>query len=96
MNVKPECYHVSSAWSADSCNKCEHDMDCYHHWLLHMTKHDDRKEHTVAKLAVMGCHRNPQAQTTAECLACEFKNGMCNEYALVAKLYDKGYIVKES
>ena len=38
---KPECYHATCMWSADSCCKCEYDMDCYHKWLEHMRRNKD-------------------------------------------------------
>ena len=33
---KPQCYHVISQYSANSCSKCEHSGDCHLHFLTHM------------------------------------------------------------
>ena len=40
------------------------------------------------ELAVLGCTRNPQAHTVEECIKCEFKNGMCNQYAHAKKILE--------
>ena len=45
----------------------------------------------IAKMAVKGCHRNPQARSTEECLKCEFKNGSCDAYRMAEILYSEGY-----
>lgn len=33
-----ECYHAVCQYSADACSGCEHEMDCYHHFLKHMLR----------------------------------------------------------
>lgn len=45
----------------------------------------------IAEMAVVGCHRNPQAYTADECMKCEFKNGMCDAYKHAEKLYQMKY-----
>lgn len=38
MNVRDwECHHVASQWSADACDGCKYEMDCYRHFLKCMT-----------------------------------------------------------
>ena len=49
----------------------------------------DRNE-IIAKMAVIGCLRTPQAQVAEECLKCEFQNS-CNSYRHAQLLYDEGY-----
>lgn len=45
----------------------------------------------IAEMAVVGCHKNPQAYTAEECMKCEFKNGMCDAYKHAEKLYEMKY-----
>lgn len=52
----------------------------------------EKRENVIAKLAVMGCVRNPKANTNKECEVCDFKEGMCNAYRHATKLYD--YILR--
>lgn len=48
----------------------------------------EKREKAIAKMAVVGCVRNPQAYTSEECEVCGFKEGMCNAYRHATKLYD--------
>lgn len=51
----------------------------------------EKRDKAIAKMAVVGCVRNPQAHTSEECEVCGFKEGMCNAYRHATKLYDAGY-----
>ena len=42
----------------------------------------------VEELAVLGCVRNPQAHSKEECIKCEFKNNMCNQYSHAKKIIE--------
>ena len=52
-------------------------------------KNQDDSIRDIAEIAVIGCHRNPQAYTTNECMSCEFKNDMCDAYKHAKKIYQK-------
>lgn len=52
-----ECYHAVCQYSADACSGCEHEMDCYHHFLKHilwrnnMTVFESIKNKNIDELA---------------------------------------------
>ncbi|MBR5273589.1 MAG: hypothetical protein IKU25_09425 [Clostridia bacterium] len=50
-----------------------------------------KKEEAIARMAVLGCHRNPQAHTVEECCKCDFKRGMCDAYRMAENLYENGF-----
>ena len=56
-----------------------------------MNKEQQIKETEIAKMAVKGCCRNPQAYTAEECEQCTFKEGQCNAYRHAKALYDTGH-----
>lgn len=51
----------------------------------------ESEEEEVAKIAVLGCKRNPQAHTMEECYNCIFKDGGCDSYTHAEILYSLGY-----
>ena len=45
----------------------------------------------IAEIAVKECHRNPKAQTTEECMICQFHPRSCSLWQLAEKLVNDGY-----
>ena len=41
---KPICYKAPCQWSADSCCKCQYDMECYKKFLEFMMKNKGDKK----------------------------------------------------
>ena len=39
-----ECYHAICQYSADACNRCEYEMDCYKHFLSHMMRDQNKNK----------------------------------------------------
>ena len=38
-----ECYHAVCQYSSDGCGGCKHEMDCYSHFLKHMTTSNNKE-----------------------------------------------------
>lgn len=49
------------------------------------------EEEQIAKMAVIGCARTPQAKTSKECKTCDFNGGYCHAYRHARLLYYAGY-----
>lgn len=56
-----ECYHAVCQYSADACNGCEHEMDCYHHFLKHMLRGKKMNRKKVPKYVVKMLQRRTKA-----------------------------------
>ena len=36
------CYHAPVQYSADGCDRCKYEMDCYKHFLNYMTRKKEK------------------------------------------------------